>query len=99
MTVRELENRLSSQELSEWMAYFSIEPFGSAREDYRAGLVAATVANCAGSKKVLQPTDFIHIYQQPKSVSLLDRKKVQNSQMELFKSLAEKTDGIQTSED
>lgn len=75
------------------MAYFSIEPFGSAREDYRAGLVAATVANCAGSKKVLQPTDFINIYQQPKAVSFIDRKKQQASQMALFKSLAEKTDG------
>ena len=73
------------------MAYFSIEPFGPAREDYRAGLVAATVANCAGSKKVLQPTDFINIYQQPKSMSFIDRKKKQDSQMSLFKSLAEKS--------
>ena len=93
MTVRQLENSLSSQELAEWMAYYSIEPFGPAREDYRAGLIAATVANCAGSKKVLQPTDFIRIYQQPKSMSYMDRKKEQNGQMALFKSLAEKTNG------
>lgn len=73
------------------MAYFSIEPFGPAREDYRAGLVAATVANCAGSKKVLQPTDFIPIYQQSKSMSFIDRKKKQEAQMSLFKSLAEKS--------
>jgi len=73
------------------MAYFSIEPFGPAREDYRAGLVAATVANCAGSKKALQPTDFIKIYQQEKSMSFLDRKKKQEAQMSLFKSLAEKS--------
>jgi len=90
MTVRQLENSLSSQELSEWMAYYSIEPFGPAREDYRAGLIAATTANCAGSKKVLQPTDFISIYQQPKSMSFMDRKKVQGQQMALFKTLSEK---------
>jgi len=72
------------------MAYYSIEPFGPAREDYRAGLIAATTANCAGSKKVLQPTDFISIYQQPKSMSFMDRKKVQGQQMALFKTLSEK---------
>jgi len=93
MTVRQLENNLSSQELSEWMAYYSIEPFGPAREDYRAGLIAATTANCAGSKKVLQPTDLIHIYQQPKSMSFIDRKKLQGQQMAIFKALAEKTNG------
>ncbi len=75
------------------MAYYSIEPFGPAREDYRAGLIAATTANCAGSKKVLQPTDFISIYQQPKSMSFMDRKKQQGQQMALFKSLAEKSNG------
>jgi len=75
------------------MAYYSIEPFGPAREDYRAGLIAATTANCAGSKKVLQPTDFISIYQQPKSMSFMDRKKIQGQQMALFKSLSEKTNG------
>lgn len=92
-TVRELENRLSSAEFAEWMAYYSLEPFGEARDDYRAGLIAATVANCAGAgkkNKPLQPTDFIHIYQQPKTMSVLDRKKEQQKQMAVFKQLAGK---------
>jgi len=93
MTVREMENRLSSQELAEWMAYYSIEPFGATRDDYRAGLLAATVANCAGSKRALQPTDFIHIYTQPKTISYMDRRQKQASQMAMFKSLSEKTNG------
>jgi hypothetical protein len=93
MTVREMENRLSSQELAEWMAYWSIEPFGAARDDYRAGLLAATVANCAGSKKALQPTDFIHIYSQPKQMSYIDRRQQQASQMAMFKNLSEQTNG------
>ena len=90
MTVRELENRLSARELSEWMAYYSIEPFGTQREDYRAGLIAATVANCAGAgkKKALQPTDFIPIFVQEKEMSFIDRKKEQLRQMSIFKNLA-----------
>ena len=93
MTVRELENRMSSRELSEWMAYSSIEPFGEYREDYRAGLIAATIANCAGAgkKKALQPTDFIPIFQQEQTSSYLDRRKTQISQMNLFKTLADQT--------
>lgn len=73
------------------MAYYSIEPFGSVREDYRAGLISAAVANSSGNyKKALKPTDFIAIYTQPKQLSLLDRRKEQASQMALFKSLSEK---------
>ena len=76
------------------MAYHTVEPFGSVRDDYRAGLISAAVANSSGNyKKALQPTDFIHIYQQPKQLSLIDRRKVQESQMALFKSLAEKSNG------
>jgi len=94
MTVRELENRLSARELSEWIAYYSIEPFGTQREDYRAGLIAATTANCAGAgkKKALQPTDFIPIFVQEKEMSFIDRKKEQLRQMSIFKGLAGKKD-------
>ena len=46
--------------LTEWMAYFSIEPFGEERGDLRAGVVASTFANvmCSGSQK-FQPQDFL----------------------------------------
>ena len=94
MTVRQLENSMSARELSEWMAYYAIEPFGEQRDDYRAGLIAATVANCAGAGKkgkALQPTDFIPIYTQPKQVSFIDRKQEQARQMSLFKQLAEES--------
>ena len=94
MTVRELENRISSRELAEWMAYYSTEPFGEQRADYRAGLLAATVANSAGAgkkNKALQPTDFIPIYTQPKKMSMIDRRQEQLSQMAIFKDLAEKS--------
>ena len=45
MTVAELLSRTTSRELSEWMVYYELEPFGEERADLRAGIVASTVAN------------------------------------------------------
>ena len=45
MTVSELLNRISAQELTEWMAYDKVEPFGPAREDFRAGMITAPLIN------------------------------------------------------
>jgi len=92
--VRELENRISSLELAEWMAYSTLEPFGENRADYRAGLIASAVANSSGNyKKALLPTDFIAIYTQPREISMIDRRKKQQAQMAIFKSLAENSNG------
>lgn len=44
-TVRELLDGMTSRELSEWMAYYSIEPFGERREDMRAAQICAILAN------------------------------------------------------
>lgn len=41
MTVRELLRRIDSRELSEWMAYAQLEPFGSQWEDLRVGHLCA----------------------------------------------------------
>ena len=63
MTVRELLARVSSRELSEWMAYAKIEPFGEVRADLRAGIIASTVANTARDPKKrrrpFQPREFM----------------------------------------
>lgn len=43
------------------MAYAQVEPFGPNRDDYRAGVAAATVANVFGRRKgeaPVQPIDF-----------------------------------------
>jgi len=61
MTVRELLTRADSAELTEWMAYATIEPFGEERADYRAGLICSTLVNLQrtkGSKKY-EPEDFM----------------------------------------
>jgi hypothetical protein len=61
MTVRELLSRIDSHELAEWMAYYSLDPFGTARADLSAGIIAATVANANKGKKgrPFQPADFM----------------------------------------
>lgn len=43
--MEELLARVSSRELSEWRAYDTLEPIGERRGDYRAALVASTMAN------------------------------------------------------
>jgi hypothetical protein len=72
MTVEELSGRMSSRELSEWAAYFAIEPFGEERADLRAGIVASTIANVhAGRKgKPFAPVDFMPFQERDKSQKL-----------------------------
>ena len=67
MTVRELLARVDSRELSEWMAYYQLEPFGNVREDLQAGIVASTIANVNRGKndKAFQPSDFMPFMEKP----------------------------------
>ncbi|KOG22003.1 phage tail assembly protein T [Streptomyces viridochromogenes] len=61
MTVRELLARITSRELTEWMAYERITgPLDSRlRTDISAAIIAATVANSASGKAKAKPRDFI----------------------------------------
>jgi hypothetical protein len=63
MTVQELGLRMGSKELTEWMAYFELDPFGNERGDLQAGIIAATVANSsmnrAKGSKALMPSEFM----------------------------------------
>ena len=61
MTVREMLARIDSNELSEWMAFYELDPFGSVRTDLNAGVIAATIANVNRGKngKTFQPSDFM----------------------------------------
>lgn len=59
-TVDELLGRISARELSEWMAYAQVEPFGEKRADLRAGIVASTMANIhRGKRQAFKPDDFM----------------------------------------
>jgi len=55
--VAELQQRMSSAEFEDWLAYNQVSPIGPERLDHLAALVAATVANAnpfrkKGSKSV-----------------------------------------------
>lgn len=67
MTVQELLERVSSQELTEWMAFFQLEPWGTEIDDWRAGLIAATIANIMRDRKSrpLNPMDFMPRWDAP----------------------------------
>lgn len=61
MPVRQLLAAIGSDELTEWMAFYQLEPFGDLRGDYRSGVVAATFANAhrVNGAKPLTPEDFM----------------------------------------
>lgn len=67
MTVAELLARVSSRELSEWLAYSQVEPWGEERADLRAGIVASTVANTARNakkrRKPFRPEEFMPTFE------------------------------------
>lgn len=52
-------SEMSSHQLSEWMAFYSLEPFGFERDIYGHGIVAATIVNVRRKKRFVKPQDFI----------------------------------------
>lgn len=67
MTVRELLFRIDSKELTEWMAFYSLEPWGTEPEDVRTGIIASTVANANRDpkKKAHKVKDFMPQWYKP----------------------------------
>ena len=61
MTVVELLDRISGRELTEWMAFSQLEPFGSDAEYAGHAITAATIANVHGGKgqKAYTMDDFM----------------------------------------
>lgn len=70
MTARELLKRMGSDELSEWMAFYQLEPFGDYRADYRSGVVASTFANAHRAKDAspFRPEDFMPFLEKKRTV-------------------------------
>ena len=55
--VRELQNRMSSQEFTEYLAYFSVEPWAEERADLNSAMIAALLANAYRNPKA-KPQPF-----------------------------------------
>lgn len=89
--IYELEESMSSSIFTEAMNYYSIEPFGSKRDNMHAGLIAATVANVNISKKrdKMSPDDFMLKTKREKELEL-EREEMQkiNGLMDFFKGIA-----------
>jgi hypothetical protein len=60
-TVDELQDAMSAQEFGEWMAFYSIHPFGPPGEWFQSGVIASTIANVnrAPNTEAYKPADFI----------------------------------------
>lgn len=52
---------MDSREFAEWLAYYSLDPFGEQRGDLRAGIVASTIANAFRAKgsRLFRAGDFM----------------------------------------
>lgn len=68
MTVAGLLDNISSRELTEWMAFAHLEPFGREAEYIGYALVAATVANVNRGKgqKAYEISDFMPTFEEKK---------------------------------
>lgn len=63
----ELLTVISSDELTEWAAYYQLAPFGEYRQDIRAGIVASTMANVHAKKgHSFTPKDFMPTFEPAK---------------------------------
>lgn len=61
MTVAEMLERMDAAELSEWAAYYRLEPWGEAPQYWRSGLLCSMVANALRGKdqRAFEVGDFI----------------------------------------
>lgn len=60
---------LTSRQITEWLAYYDLEPWGETRADLRAGIVASTLANCHRDPKqrpeAYRAVDFMPYRERP----------------------------------
>ena len=70
MTVREMLNRMDSRELSEWIAFASVEPIGERRADARMAANTCRLANliksaCGSKDELLTLEDCMLTFDPP----------------------------------
>ena len=57
---------MTSAELTEWQAYYALEPFGEWRADLRSGMAAASLFNLwRGENPPRKPSDFMLSFEPP----------------------------------
>jgi hypothetical protein len=64
--VREAQDRIDADEFGEWMALYGIEPWGDARGDIQAAVIASTVANTVPRKgEAAKLSDYMLSFEPP----------------------------------
>jgi hypothetical protein len=64
MTVHQLENTMTHQELSEWYEYYNIEPFKADRQESQLATLSFLISTANGGKSHI--TDFLITHKKPK---------------------------------
>jgi hypothetical protein len=67
LNLRKVAEQLTSRELTDWLAYWSLEPWGEERADFRSGILAAAMSNRWRGKgeKAAKPQDFMPFTDEP----------------------------------
>jgi len=53
---------MPATELTEWIEFYGVEPFGEYRDDFRAAIVAFSVARSMGGAKNAKLSDFMPFF-------------------------------------
>jgi len=79
---------MSAAEFAEWMAYYSLEPWGAEYDAYERALIASTIANVhrdpKKQKQPFKPEQFMRRFKEQKQAqkpNLLDKVKMINRLM------------------
>lgn len=61
MSVVKAQSEIDACEFAEWQAYYTIEPFGEERADYRNAILCTLIANALRGKHgwTAKPKDFM----------------------------------------
>lgn len=61
MSVAEAQADIDAREFAEWQAYYTLEPFGEERADYRNAILCTLIANALQGKRGrrAKPKDFM----------------------------------------
>lgn len=78
---------LTSEQLSEWMAFYNLEPFGFEMERNKFGMLTSTVANVFASKKSGDSFTVNDFYPRPEDIMFKKDKKLKKQDVEEMKEI------------
>lgn len=93
MTKSELLSRISSAEITEWMAYYDLEPFGEKRADLRSAIVSKVIADANSEKnKSFDVDDFMPQFREERQ-SVAEQENLVRNLQKMFGGNLKENDG------